>query len=295
MRTLRVRHRMLQTAVIRYRHRKTGRTVTLVATIHIGEAAYYKKLHAMVTEMEAAGALVHYEQVNPATSEQWATASGAEHAARRVWRKQDHNDIRAACRHLGWVPQGAALTYSPSWRNMDMTDLEWVRQARPQDLLDQAETEDDFRAGLTQDQWDAFIGAGMAVMFRLQFFDWPRFLRNTPLVSGAQRHVLRVMMEDRTSRALASLPPSGNVVLLWGSGHLPGLTAGLKKAGYRRQATTWMNVGEVPTVWAGMRALWKAFSASGNDADPPSPGEPAQLEAGPTSGDISDSPVSRSE
>lgn len=45
-RVLRVRRRMLQTPVIRYRHQKTGRTVTLVGTIHVGEAAYYKRLFA---------------------------------------------------------------------------------------------------------------------------------------------------------------------------------------------------------------------------------------------------------
>ncbi len=296
VRTERVRHRVLQTPVIRYRHRKTGRVVTLVATVHMGEAAYYQRLHAIVTEMEAAGALVHYEWVNSAATGEWATASSTEHAAWRVWNEGGRDDAQAACRYLGWVPQGAALTYSPSWRNMDMTDLEVVRQARPQNLLDHGEIRSDIRAGMTQDQWDAFLGAGMALVARLLFFDWPRLLRNSSLVGGASRHVWRVTVEDRNSRALASLPPSGNAVLLWGGGHLPGLAAGLKKAGYQRQATTWVNVGELPTIWAGIRAIrtmWKALSASDNDAGVSPPGEPPQPGAGLASGDIGDSPVSR--
>jgi hypothetical protein len=60
MRKLRVRRGVLQTSVIRYRHRRTGRTVTLVGTAHVGEASYYKRLHAKVTRLEAAGAVVCY-------------------------------------------------------------------------------------------------------------------------------------------------------------------------------------------------------------------------------------------
>lgn len=108
---------MLQTPVIRYQHRKTGQRVTLVGTVHAGEAAYYERLRAMVTNLEAAGALVHYEQVSPAAGEEWAAASGDEHAARHVWGDQGRDALQAACRYLGWVPQGTALICSPTWQS----------------------------------------------------------------------------------------------------------------------------------------------------------------------------------
>lgn len=49
-----------------YRHRGTGHTVTLVGTVHVGEAGYYKRLHARVMGLEAAGAIVCQESVRPA-------------------------------------------------------------------------------------------------------------------------------------------------------------------------------------------------------------------------------------
>jgi hypothetical protein len=82
MRKLRVRRGVLQTPVIRYGHWATGRIVTLVGTVHIGEASYYNRLHAMVTQLEAAGAVVCCEWVSAAAEEDWAAASASERASR---------------------------------------------------------------------------------------------------------------------------------------------------------------------------------------------------------------------
>ena len=252
---LRVRHRVLQSPVIRYQHRKTGRTVTLVATCHIGEAAYYKKLYAMVAEMESAGALIHYERVSPATNKDWAAATSAERAARHVLSEQSGQAFQAACRHLGWVQQ-YALPIPPSWHNIDMTDLEVARRAGPQNLLE-FEPVSDLSTLLAQDQQDVRWGTGVALMYRLLPIDRLQLSQRwSDTASDATRHIGRVIVADRTSSALDSLPPDGNAVLLWGAGHLPGLGAGLKKTGYQRQATTWVNVGELPPVWSSIRALW---------------------------------------
>ena len=62
--------------------------------------------------------------------------------------------------------------------------------------------------------------------------------------------------------ALAALPPSGDVVLLWGAMHLPGLATGLRNSGYRRQSTEWVTVGTVPAMQASARAIWKALRSS---------------------------------
>jgi hypothetical protein len=127
IRQTRVRRRVAQTPVVRYENRTTGRTVTLVATMHVGTNAYFSRLNEIVAGLEAGGAVICYE------------------------------GIRAA-------PEG-----------------EW---------------------------------------------------------------------------ALAKLPSGKDAVLLWGGGHLPGLAAGLKKAGYQHRGTTWVPVGELPAVWPSLRAVW---------------------------------------
>ena len=62
--------------------------------------------------------------------------------------------------------------------------------------------------------------------------------------------------------ALAALPPSGDVVLLWGAMHLPGLATGLRNSGNRRQSTEWVTVGTVPGLQASAWAVWKALRSS---------------------------------
>jgi hypothetical protein len=262
MRKLRVQRGVLQTPVIRYGHRGTGRTVTLVGTAHVGQASYYKRLHALVTQLEAAGAIVCYERIRPAAEKEWATASASERAARDAPRAMGAETSRRVCRSLGWVEQGAVFTWAPSWRNVDMTDLELVRLARPETARGLGEDlADVFGSSLAQDHADALAGAAAAVVLRLVSLDWFDLLRHMATWDDASRHFSHVQIEERNARALASLPSDADAVLLWGAGHLPGLAVDLTKAGHRRQGTTWLNVGRLPALWASIRTVCKYYPA----------------------------------
>jgi len=262
LRKLRVRWGVLQTPVIRYGHRGTGRTVTLVGTVHVGEAGYYKRLHALVADLEAAGAVVCFERVDPAAEHEWAAASGSERAARDAPRALGEQTFRRVCRSLGWVEQGAAFTWAASWRNVDITDLELVRLAGPETVRGLREDlADVFGSSLAQDQADAFAGAAVAVLFRLASLDWFDRLRQVAAWDDASRHFGRVQVEERNARALASLPSGADAVLLWGAGHLPGLAAELAKRGHTRQGTTWVNVGRLPALWPSIKTICKYYRA----------------------------------
>ena len=113
MRKLRVRRGVLQTPVIRYGHGATGRTVTLVGTAHIGETSYYKRLHAIVTQLEAAGAVVCYEWVGPAAEEDWAAASASERASRDAPRAMGEGNLHQLSAGLrGLRPTGGRRRWS---------------------------------------------------------------------------------------------------------------------------------------------------------------------------------------
>jgi hypothetical protein len=257
---LRVRRGVLQTPVIRYQHRSTASTVTLVGTIHTGEVGYYKTLHAMVMRLETAGAVVFYESIQPAAEDEWAAASASERATRGPIGEQN---FRRVCRSLGWVEQGAAFTCAPSWRNADLTDLELVRLARPEALRELREDLSDVfgSSSLAQVEADAFAGAAAAIVFRLVSLDRFDRLRRIATWDDASRHFDHVKIAERDSRALAGLPSGNDAVMLWGAGHLPGLAAGLKKTGHRRQATTWVSVGKLPALWASIRTVLKYYPA----------------------------------
>jgi hypothetical protein len=285
----RVRHRILQSPVVRFHDPKTGRSVTIVATVHVGPAAYYERLRTIINEMESAGAVVCNESAGPTTKQDWAAASDEERAAWGGERRGRSVFQKAAGRHLGWVDQPTALGGPPSWRNADMATLEYLRQAGPQNLLREQHRVTDAFMGLTQDQQQAFAGAGYAVFFRLAPFVPLGLLRRllTRLLGDAARSIDNARVEERNRHVLAGLPPDSDAVLPWGGGHLRGLAAGLRKAGYRREDTTWVTVGKLPAFWPSLKAWWpaaralhKAPRAQGDDARPSSrPDSPAR--AGP--------------
>ena len=147
-----------------------------------------------------------------------------------------------------------------------MTDLELVRQAQPHNVSASSKSFSDLFAGLTPEQFDVIMGSGIALVMRvlsLDYFDlaWRWSMRTVS--SDAHQNVGRVMVEERNRGALAGLPSDADAVLLWGSGHLPGLAAGLKKAGYRQRGTAWVPVGELPAIWPCLRVWWTWLRSPG--------------------------------
>lgn len=273
---------MLQSPVVRFEHRESGRRVTVVGTVHVGGVDYYGQLRSVIDELESAGAVVCNESAGPVTAQQWAAASDEERAA---WSGEwcvSREDSKAAGRYFGWADQSAVLGSSPSWRNADLSSLELVRRAGPQNLLTQHHAIYGPMHGLTQDQQEAFAGGVYAIAARLaQFAGFHLLLRLLGRLVGGASRMDDVLVDERNRHVLASLPADSDAVLPWGVGHLPGLTAGLRKAGYRRRGTAWVTVGRLPGIWpsvkalwAGLKAFWAALGAPG-DAPPPPRGDSA--------------------
>jgi hypothetical protein len=254
-RILRVRRRMLQTPVVRFWHPGTGRTVTAVGVVHAAQAGYYRRLNVILARLEAAGALVFYEWVGSAAETQWSAASQAEHDARDAVMADSREMSQAVCRYLGWVSQTEALAYATSWRNVDITDLELVQRAGAQAMLDHHEAFEDMYGSRSGDQRDVAAGVGAVMLMRLISLD-----RYQLLVHMADSSVSRAMIDDRNDKVLAALPSDRDSVLIWGCNHVPGLAAGLRRAGYRHQASAWLNAGEFPPLRASAKAAWGVFT-----------------------------------
>jgi hypothetical protein len=266
-----------QTPVVRYENRKTGRTVTLIVAMHVGTSAYYQRLDNIIAGLETKGALICCEGIRRAAEEEWAAAAESERAARGLSKPISDQGSPALCRYLGWVEQSAGLKYSPSWRNVDMTDLEVIRQAQPHNIRAESDGLSSLFAGLTPEQFEELAGSVAVLLMRLLSLDYFQLMERwaTRTAGHAHRHVSRAMVEERNRGALAKLPADADAVLLWGGSHLPGLAAGLKKAGYRRRGTTWETVGELPAVWPAIRAFWTWLRTSGEDdltSEPAPPG-----------------------
>jgi hypothetical protein len=274
----RVRHGILQTPVVRFEHPKSGRRVTVIATVQIAPPAYYEQLRTMIGEMESAGAAVCYEGPGPVTKQERAVASDEERAAWDGEQRTRSEYLKAAGRYLGWVTQDAAtLGRSTPSHDVDMPAMEYVRRAGPNNLLSRQQYIAESTTGLTQDQQEALLGGLRALGPRLQQFAW--FHHLTLLVArwvGGAAGAEYALAEERNRRVLASLPADSDAVLPWGADHLPGLAAGLRKAGYRWRDTTWVTVGRLPAIWPSVKATWSGMRAARwtpstphDDAPPP--------------------------
>lgn len=240
---VRVRRRVLQSAVVRYRHGPSGRVVTLVGTMHAGERAYYERLHALVAGLAAAGATVLYEEGDgPAPGQaQAATASG---------QPAPGNPFSTAIPYRHWVRQPLRLG-SPSAqrpKGVTFTAADWsawvaglgVQAQRP-------------KAATRADDCPAWV-AGLGVLTRLATLD--RFGLMARMILG-DKH--REIILERNRAALAALPPEGDAVLVWGAAHLPGLGVSLRKAGFRRRSAEWVSIGTVPALWPSVGIIRRAL------------------------------------
>ena len=265
-RTLRVRRRMVQTPVVRFGHPKTGRTVTVAGVVHIARASYYRQLGIMLTKLEAAGALVFYEGISHTAETEWSAAGQAERDTWNTVQAGSKELTQAACRYLGWVRQGEALAYAASWRNVDMSELEFVQRKGAEDVLDMQEGFEDMLGDRARDQRDALMGVTIGMLLRLYSLD--RYQLLVRWAATGYPGFSQLVVDERNDRALACLPPDRDSVLIWGYGHLPGLAAGLERVGYRRQASAWLNAGEIPPLRASARAVWDALRADQGSGDP---------------------------
>jgi uncharacterized protein YidB (DUF937 family) len=158
---------------------------------------------------------------------------------------------QAVCRYLGWVRQTEVLAYAASWRNVDITDLELVQRAGAQAMLDQHEAFGDMFGSRPGDQRAVAAGVGAVMLMRLMSLD-----RYQLLARIADSSVSRALIDVRNDKVLAALPSDRDSVLIWGCNHVPGLATGLRRAGYRRQASAWLSAGEFPPLRASAQAAW---------------------------------------
>lgn len=248
----RFREDAFQTPVAAYSGPGGSPAVTVIGTVHVGDPAYYEAVRNRAAALESAGSLVQYETLADAPGRQWAAASPDELAARdalRLFLGQLDDCTRLAAPHLGLVPQETGLRYGPAWERADITDLELIRAAGPEAVIRASEAAGKARR----------LACGHPDPGRLYAAMLALSLRAGParrLLPAREPRAFRQAVVGRRSRhAIGSLPPGRDAVLIWGAGHVPGLDAMLRRAGYRRRSLDWLTAGRFPGITASTAAL----------------------------------------
>jgi hypothetical protein len=232
---LRVHRRYVQTPMRRYTHPRTGRRTWLVSICHQGEPAYFVGIKSTVDGLMADGAVVHAEGTHT-SPEDLAQATPRE---RKVLDAQFTHDARSQQAPLfsGWVNQDAVFGGVPEgWQQVDLSMLAVIRLAGVEVML------------ASLNERNAALSRAQTRMDRLATIDmfWTEHTgRRLP-----DKPTDTILVGRRTQFALdARDGVHGDVVLVWGAAHQPGLAAGLHARGYVPDIETWRTVGRMPSRW----------------------------------------------
>jgi hypothetical protein len=232
---------VIATPVRTFTHPDTGGRITYLGTVHAALPDYFVQLGDLLADLDAQGAVIHYEQVHAPTEDELAAASeeirqGADDLKARFERM----DARLVS--VGMSLQREALVMREAWQNHDVSRIAAAHFYGGQVLYQQRQT----------DKEQEFMISHLS----------PTVLRSLMLQSLAAASkvvtgevdiesifpgVERQVATWRETVALAAvdvrraLEPEAHIVLLWGAGHLPGFTRALTTRGFKEDGQRWIN------------------------------------------------------
>lgn len=211
-----------------------GRLLHLVGTMHLGDATYFETLSALLADLAVAGSAVHYERIRRADD---ADVTDEERdQLDRIAANGIPQALDAFVGVLGLELQGERLALPPGARNVDVSDVELLRSLgweRYRRLLARPDVTLDERAAPLARPMFAFLLKHGRALDRLR------------ALSRRQRRVNRFLIGARNRVALAEglrELQDHDVVLVWGTAHLPGMARHLRREGYRLRAERWLRV-----------------------------------------------------
>lgn len=231
---LRVDGRCVRTAVWTLAHPATGRTVTLVGTMHIGDAGYFHRLSEVLERLAQEGTEVHVEGISHGAHEDLSDWERDRLAEADSWGNAETSGSAVAM--LGLDSQGRKLRLPDNTRNIDMTYIQLLRRVGW----------DSYRRLLApQPEAQALPGTSRLVRIAIRFqLRHSRALARLASLRPGNRGADRVVMGARNQIAFAGAIEAlgrNDVALVWGTDHLPALAELFGGVGYRPQREEWFD------------------------------------------------------
>lgn len=234
---LRVVDGRVETAVWTLRHPKTGRTVSLVGTMHIGDGGYFDELSGILAGLAAGGAEVHLEGIAHRPEDRLTGWERDRLAEAKGW---DDLETSGAAVTLLQLESQSHLRLPDGTRNIDLSHAELLRRVgwpAYRRLFASGPLESP-PPGLRP-----FVRAAIRFQFRHS-----RAIEALRRLSPSHRRLNRVVIDERNAVGFAGARDTlerRDVALVWGADHLPGLARLFYRAGYRPIRESWVTACKV--------------------------------------------------
>lgn len=225
----------IETPVLTYEHSESQSRIDLFGAVHIAEAEYYKTMQEKVGERAAAGAAVQFEMVRVGSDVDISNASRLTlwkmgqiaHGLGTLFELVKGLDSRL-------IHQRDGLNYHEDWENVDTTHVDIARRFSIRGVVKLRLVSLLLSEGLDIENED----------FKRAFFSALGKSLGGSSETGSSllgsKKDNAVIVDYRNRIALEGVDekldeaPGGDIALIWGAGHIPGLEAGLLGRGYRK-------------------------------------------------------------
>jgi hypothetical protein len=233
---LRIDGNTLSTAVRTLIHPRTARIVTLVGTMHIGDASYFTELSDVVEGLADQGAEVHVEGI----SHREASMKSSERNSLATANSWAHPETVGVAAFLSVESQGVKLRVPEGARNIDLSDVELLRRVGWYNYRRL------FAPPLAEPS-PRRVGRVMraAIAFQLRH---RRGLHRLRSLRSSYRRLNDVVIGERSRIAFGGAVEAltrGDVVLVWGADHLPSLVRMFALQDYHLRREEWFDACKV--------------------------------------------------
>lgn len=233
------RRSLITTPVQFYTHPEYENQVSLFGMIHIAQPHYYQGIQTWVDWTDKGGAVIHYERVKRATSEE-LQASPRSVRAKAAHMESFMKSLYGWFDSFGLVKQSEAMTYRPHWENHDASILDLAERIGSsvirRNLIAVKVIELMFRRTGPDTKQDFLVSALHNILSDDNGHEDTKRRLSGILVGNSDGAVV----DYRNDIALTAfddqqrVAPGSDVTLIWGAGHLPGLGKGLENRGYTK-------------------------------------------------------------
>ncbi|MEN9342149.1 MAG: hypothetical protein RIQ54_405 [Candidatus Parcubacteria bacterium] len=238
VRGIRSRNGKLQTPIVFYEHPVTKRVIVFVATIHIGEPAYYADIQQCIESLQ--GYKILFEGVGKLSLQEEQILTETEQDVLGQF-----NVVFRFTRKLAEIMslqfQKDGFMYHSSWINTDMKFYDLIRLFAQRNIC-LIKTDHDidelFSNQLTQDfsRWLVNVFFSRPVSTIIISTGVAFFSKNKRALQGL---ILDTRNEVAFQHISKHLDDDANIVTIWGAAHLSGIEKKLKHAGFREIDRAW--------------------------------------------------------